>query len=70
MSDQMMGFYNISCQSIKRVFAHIVGCAEINAYVLGSYCRPTEHMAHGRKKSDCLTLRLELAEELIRVFSS
>ena len=54
----------------KRVFARIIECAVLNAYVLDSYYRTAQHQAQGRRKRDYLTFRLELAEELIGGFSS
>ena len=71
--DQLIGCYNIGRRSKKwwkRVFAHIIECAILNAYVLESHTKPLEHALRGRSKRDFLRFRLQLAEELIGSFRS
>lgn len=69
--DQLIGFYNVGRRSKKwwkRIFAYIIECSLLNAYILERHVKPIEHQLRGQKKRDFLRFRIEVAEELIGTF--
>ena len=65
--DQLIGNYNVGRRSTKwwkRCFSHLIECSLLNAYILDSL---TEH---AQAKRDFLTFRLDVAQKLIKTFSS
>jgi len=71
--DQMVGYYNIARRSRKwwkQCFSYLVECSLLNAYVLDCIAFPSDHQQRGRNKSDFLSFRLKVAQQLIAGFSS
>ena len=71
--DQLIGFYNIGRRSTKwwkLIFAYIIECSLLNAYILEKDAKTLEHVLRGHKKRDFLRFRIEVAEELIGTFRS
>ena len=69
--DQLIGCYNIGRRSKKwwkRVFAHLIECALLNAYILERYANPSLYNGSSRAKRDFLSFRIDVANQLIGSF--
>ena len=69
--DQLIGCYNVGRRSKKwwkRVFAHLIECALLNAYILERYANPSLYSPSSRVKRDFLGFRIDVANQLIGSF--
>jgi len=65
--DQLVGYYKIgrSWKWWKQCFLYLIECSLLNAYILDGIAFPGDRQKRGWSKSDFLSFRLKVAEQLL-----